>query len=278
MRGDLCQAQPAAYLDKVSSTPDLTQTDSRGHFPEGGKNYCAPVAVSNSFVWLSQHGYPKLLPDITLNKSSAATATNLQPAERLTDQQIAMVRILSQRGYMDTSADDGTEVTNVLRGIKRYVLDHGYAINQLSYQGFRLIDPEFDSGFRYPRLSWIKRCINGKSAVLLNLGWYKFNPHSFAYVRMGGHWVTLVGYGVDDLNQKAESTLIVHNPSQLAGPSFHNDCLKLVRIDYGVLVSRKGYYGFPRPATGFYKIVTGLPPIHDCDTAILEGAVWLELN
>ena len=59
-------AQPAAYLDKVYSTPDLTQTDPRGSFADGGENFCAPVAVSNSFVWLSNNGYPKLLPSIKI--------------------------------------------------------------------------------------------------------------------------------------------------------------------------------------------------------------------
>ncbi len=267
-----CLAQPAAYLDKVSSTPDFTQTNARGHFPEGGKNYCAPVAVSNSFVWLAKHGYPKLLPALPLTG-------NTQQDDRLTDQQIAMIDILSNREYMDTRAEEGTEVSNVLRGIKRYILEHGYSIKTLNYQGFRLTNPEFESSSRYPRLASIKQGIAAnKSGVWLNIGWYKCNPQNFAYMRQGGHWVSLVGYGVDAQNQKADDIFIVHNPSQLAGLTFHNDFIKLVRIDYGVLVSPRGFYGFPRPAPGFYKIVSGMPPIHGCNTAVLEGVIFLELN
>src|SRR6202034_2187503 len=119
-----------AYLDKVSSTPDLTQTDPRGQFAENGTNYCAPVAVSNSFVWLSDHGYPKLLPD---------SGKNISPANKQTEllnRQIALAKILSSPEFMNTKADEGTYVDNVLLGIKKYVQKQGYAIKQLSYQGF----------------------------------------------------------------------------------------------------------------------------------------------
>ena len=260
-----CWSQPAFYVDKIFSTPDLTQTDSRGHFAEGGKNYCAPVAVSDSFVWLSAHGFPRLLPD-------------KQGVKELSEKQLALVQILSSPEYMNTSADEGTEVFCVLRGIKKYIQERGYSIKRLTYQGFRQIDPEFDSGHSCPRLSMIKQDILGKSGVWLNLGWYKYKPENDTYTRLGGHWVTLVGYGVNVENKLAPNTLIVHNPSRLAGLDFHNDFLALLRIKSGLLISHKLIYGFPLPAAGFYKITSGLPAIRGCDAIILEGSIVLELQ
>lgn len=272
------QAQPAVYLDKLS-TPDLTQTDPRGHFAQIGKNYCAPVAVSNSLVWLSRHGFEGLLPGAEDTKQPNALNASAEAKDQiLAERQIALVKTLSSPAYMNTRADEGTEVSDVLRGLKKYILQKGYSIKSLGYQGFRLTDPEFDTGYRYPRLSLIKQGITGKSGVWLNTGWYKYKPETDTYVRLGGHWVTLVGYGINASNSPSPDILIVHNPSPLAGLTFHNDFLQLVRINSGVLVSHKGIYGFPRPAAGFYKIVSGLPAIPQCNTAILEGALVLELN
>ncbi len=266
-------AQPDSYTDKVSSTPDLTQTDVRAHFDQGGKNYCAPVAVSNSFVWLAEHGYPKLLPESHVNSYQAKI---LSKEEDLINRQIELARILGSTAFMNTKGEEGTEVDNVLLGIKGYVSQQGYRIKRLGYQGFRSLLSEFDMGSRRPRLEWLRQGILGRSGVWLNIGWYRFNSQSRTYVRIGGHWVTLVGYGIDENNKPADNIFIIHNPAPKAGNEFHNDFIQLKPIE-GVLVSRTGLRGFPRPAWGFYKIVSGLPPFADCDTAILEGAVVLEL-
>jgi hypothetical protein len=261
----LCLAQPSVFLDKVDTTPDLTQTDPRGKFAENGINYCAPVAVSNSFVWLSEHGYPKLLPNVPKGEST-----------NIVSRQLSLVKILGSSDYMDTKADEGTYVDNVLLGIKKYVLKQGYSIKNISYQGFRSNLAEFDGGARSPRLASLKQGLIGKSAVWLNIGWYQHNPNSGTYVRVGGHWITLVGYGIDKDNKHIDNGLIVHNPSPRSGNTFHNDFVSLVPVQ-GVLVSRRGLLGFPRPAWGFYKIVGDLVPLPGSDTVILESAVILEL-
>ncbi len=95
-------------------------------------------------------------------------------------------------------------------------------------------------------------------------------------MRVGGHWVTLVGYGVNKEGKPTNNLLIVHNPSPRAGATFHNDFIALRPLQ-GVLVSRRGLLGFPRPAWGFYKIVGDLSPVPGSDTAILESAIILEL-
>ncbi len=41
---------PSRYAKKILTTPDLTQTDPEGGFPNGGRALCGPVSVSNSFM------------------------------------------------------------------------------------------------------------------------------------------------------------------------------------------------------------------------------------
>ncbi len=147
----------------------------------------------------------------------------------------------------------------------------------MSYQGLRSNLSEFDTGVRSPRLPLLKQGIIGKSGVWLHIGWYQHNAQSGTYVRVGGHWITLVGYGVDRDGKPANNWFIVHNPSPRAGQIFHNDFIRLEPIS-GVLVSRRGLLGFPRPAWGFYRIIGDLNPIAGSHTAILESAITLELH
>ena len=57
------------YTEKLD-TPDLMQTDPDGRLPDGGKKYCAPVAVSNSFMWLAENGFENLAPKLRDRKTA----------------------------------------------------------------------------------------------------------------------------------------------------------------------------------------------------------------
>jgi hypothetical protein len=65
---------PGSYTEKALSTPDLYQGDRQARLPGGGRGYCAPVAVSNSLVWLMHNGFPSLLPPATLGRVSLNNA------------------------------------------------------------------------------------------------------------------------------------------------------------------------------------------------------------
>ena len=51
---------PDVSVDRLNATPDLMQSLPAAALPGEGLSYCGPVAVSNSLVWLSHHGFPKL--------------------------------------------------------------------------------------------------------------------------------------------------------------------------------------------------------------------------
>jgi hypothetical protein len=57
-----------------------------------------------------------------------------------------------------------------------------------------------------------KGLINPKSTMILVWGRYKMDRGG-DLIRIGGHYVTLVGYGIDENNKIRKNTLIIHNPA-----------------------------------------------------------------
>jgi hypothetical protein len=95
----------------LHDVPDFTQTDVRGAASGNGQQYCAPVAVANSFMWLGED----------------------------TQDQLLLIEKLASRDYMNTSLKNGTGTTGVLRGADKLAIEMfgGYA--QLEYVGISTI-------------------------------------------------------------------------------------------------------------------------------------------
>jgi hypothetical protein len=108
-------AQPSSYRAKVLNTPRFLQTDRDAGFENAGDQYCAPTAVSNSLMWLANHGYRKLKPSATSEKAA----------------QIRMIKLLANSDLMNTNPEKGTDVSEVIAGVQGYVEKAGYAIAQL---------------------------------------------------------------------------------------------------------------------------------------------------
>lgn len=295
-------AYPPVYTGKLRGTPDLCQADKAARLPRGGKGFCAPVAVSNSLVWLARNGYPDLLPK--------------NANRRMTQPQLAA--LLGKPGYMDTSGDLGTSPTDLLTGVSRFLGERGYVYEYLAYQGWREHPAAMSGKSETPEIDWIKDGLVGDSAVWLNVGWYAYDPMTEIYERVGGHWVTLVGYGVDRKGQANPEILIIHDPStrsarpkpgnaaelprkaqqppaSLTAPSeatpatraarpprmpasqpVRHDFVRFVPMSAGTLRSRE--LKLKRSAVGFFRIngITSLEK--EADIAILDGAVVLRMQ
>lgn len=251
---------PSFCTDNIYSIPDLTQTDKKANFPGGGSQFCCLVSIANSLMWLDSNGFQNLVG----NSGS--------PFE----DQVKLVKLLSSKRYMDTSLVDGTGTTKLIRGIKKYVKDRGYEIAQLNYEGWRKHPPEMKTVIPVPRLSWIKHGILGNGAVWLNVGWYKYNSSRNEYVRIAGHWVTLVGYGKDENGTLNQNCLILHDPSPRAGKTFSNEYAIVNKIRTGTLVGK--WIGMPRSAVGYYKLGGGMHIKKQADVAIIDGAIALKLK
>ena len=225
--------------DMLYDVPDFTQTDVRGAGSGNGQQYCAPVAVSNSFIWLGDS-----------NQS-----------------QLRLIEKLASSDYMNTSLKNGTGTTGVLRGADKLAKEMfgGYA--QLEYQGWRKHPAQYSRGVKVPRLDWIVNGINEKSAVWVNVGWYRYNSATDEYRRIGGHWVTLVGA---DRNR-----LIFHDPAPRAGRDFANEYVTISRVESGMLTGKKS--GLPTSARGYIVLGKGMHIKSSADTAIIDGVVKLRL-
>ncbi len=260
-------AYPPAYTEKIDSTPDLLQMDRRNRLPGRGKQYCAPVAASNSLIWLAANGFPDLVPEIA--------------GKKMTQSQLALE--LSMARYMDTSLKHGTTVTEFLIGIGRFMGDRGFPYAFVSYQGWREHPSAFTTGVTVPETDWIKEGLVGDSAVWLNVGWYTHDTKTDIYSRIGGHYVTLVGYGVDKDGKKAPNILIIHDPANWAKkgpkgkrPKIKNDYVLLEKINSGKmgLENSKDLHD----AAGYYKVSGDMAVQRKADLAILDGALVLRLS
>ena len=238
-----------SHRAKVAHTPDFLQTDKDGGFAKGGTQFCAPVAISNSFMWLAANGYDELRPEGNAKRA-----------------QIAMIRALSGREYMNTSPTRGTDPDQVLEGIASYVNDSGYTIEELSFEGWRPVPEEYHYS-EMPDLDDVKASIvDEQSAVWLNVGWYDYDEDSGDYKRTGGHWVTVVGYDGEDL--------LIHDPQPGAGSSFRTQRISFEEIGEGRLTGR--YPNLPRDAAGYYEV--GGEMVTGRKTCILDGVVFLRLE
>lgn len=244
----------AAYTEKIHATPDYMQTDpAYGGFPSD--EFCGPVSVSNSLMWLSDHGFPGL--------------TN-HTSDRKHDQYVLADRLGVE--YMEST--DGTSADELCRGLSAYLDDCGYTYQRLAYQGWRYVSPQFDSGVDIPELDWLRSGVEGLGCTWLHVGWYDFDAARGDYTRVGGHWLTLVGYGHDG-QQENPLYLIAHDPAPRAGSSFANEYVLPAPISGGQLLGSE--YGLPRSAAGYQKLTGGMHIKSTADFAILDGAVVLTM-
>lgn len=256
--GSASYVPPAVYSKKVASTPDLMQRNSK--LTNSGISYCAPVAVTNSLAWLAAHEFPKLLPTRSRDMESAM---------------LEVAGVLGSAKYMNTDPNKGTGCSGVMKGVSRYIRDRGYEYERLEMQGWRKHARAFPPVAAIPQLAWIKKGLIGKSAVWLNVGWYKYDQSTNEYNRIGGHWVTLVGYE-RDRRRKDPTVLIIHDPAPRAGRSFSNEFVSVEKIQSGTLTGEKA--GLPRNAEGYYKLGSGMHLNKKADVAILDVTVVLEME
>jgi len=116
-------AAPPSHTAKLKDTPDIYQhmtgidsRPSRNPDKEFERNFCGPCAASNAFMYLANNGYAKL-------KIPVATLGN-DPLR----QQIKMVDILADPGYMDTRDNEGTGQTRFIKGVWNYIAKAGLKV------------------------------------------------------------------------------------------------------------------------------------------------------
>ena len=258
----LLGASPPKYIDKVADTPDFLQTDPRATFPGGGRQFCAPVAVSNSFMWLAEHGYGHLKPQGRGSNEAA---------------QAAMVRTLASAEMMNTSLKDGTTMADALEGVDRYVGKVGYKCREIKCRGWRVAARKYKPEAQLPDPAWMKESIAvANSGVFWDVGWYALTDKPGEYRRVGGHWVTLVGYGEDEQGREAPDVFILKDPAAQAGLTPANEYVLLDKLRKGKLTGDQT--GLPIRAAGYYQVVGGMHISKKAKCAILDAVVVVVLD
>jgi len=247
-----------AFTEVVDEIPDLLQIDPEARFEGMGAAFCAPVAVSNSLVWMHRTGLASLL----------------DPADTEKKAQIALVKSLASQNYMNTDVKKGTGPWGVLSGLDHYLKERKVSGYNLLYQGWRPHPKPFHCERLVPDTAWMYDILRQGGGVWLNVGWYTYASEKNQYKRIGGHWLTLVGYGEEEDGKPNPKMLILHDPGPRAGATFANEYVLCRVISSGTLTGDRK--GLPRPAEGFHKLEGGMHVRRTADCAILDGVVALQ--
>jgi len=114
--------------------------------------------------------------------------------------------VLSGTEFMATWAQTGTNPPGVIRGLERYAARLG-GLDALAYVGGAPMPWQLKMGYRVDA-KWLQQALANDTSVVLNLGWYAPREDDRnTLIRVGGHWVTLLGVSEDRV-------LNLHDPGQ----------------------------------------------------------------
>jgi len=224
----------------LASIPDLSQRDPSANFPDDGRKYCAPVAVSNSL----------------------STAMGGMPST----QQIELARTLGSADYMATGTK-GTSPKQLLQGLERYLDTHktsqpSFYKSKLEYRGQRSVARKYNRDLdRQAELPWLINGIKQEKHIWLNIGWYQTQANG-KQKRIGGHWVTLVGYEkLGSLKDGKGEYLIINDPATRGGDNQEQLTVNMTKLN-----GRMGY-----------QLMNQASMPKKADMAWLDGAIQLAL-
>ncbi|MEP2101506.1 MAG: C39 family peptidase [Parasphingorhabdus sp.] len=240
----LLETLPTENLEYVDAIPDVPQTSAKGLNFGDGQQFCGPASAANALSWL-------------VGEPDKARVTMLK---------------LASNDYMNTSLKNGTGLDGFIFGVDRFARENFRAYKRLQRRGWRHLSDgyeRFDSD-KLISVDWLAAGVSNRSAVWLNIGWYVHTEEEDRYRRIGGHWVTLVGY---DFNR--DSQFVIHDPSPRAGSGLKNHKITVSPIATGGLTGDKK--SMPGTAVGLLKIDEGILMKPGADTAIIDAAVRLDL-
>lgn len=239
--GGGCDLQPSeSHTSKMGATPDYTQTDpAYGGFTDGN-NFCGPTAVSNSLMYLRDHGYPGVAESTTDAK----------------EDQHDLIAEIASPAYMNTSGVfNGTPPGQLVDGLVSYLGDRGVGFSSLEWQGWVpegfAVAPAYDTGVATPTLDAIKVGVEGSAVAWLMLAMGVYDAAGGSHIIQNGHWVTVVGHGVDASGENPDA-LVVHDPWTSGEPHFFVVASPMGPGEF--VVDYPGFDGLTFDATGALRL------------------------
>ncbi|MEO1293289.1 MAG: hypothetical protein AAFV62_10735 [Pseudomonadota bacterium] len=242
---------------RMDEIPDFSQTHPDLRLPNGGSHYCAPVAAANGLVWFARHrGYRRLLPvtGVTLSDRVAEVALTL-----------------GDETLMSTAPKGGTSIGRFLTGLDGYVAQQGYKA-RLHYRGVWRVERRFHDGDAPPDIDWMIRRFDRNEAVWATVGFYQQSGRD-EYSRIGGHFITMVGYGVDARGRNNRKVVVFHD-SDDGDDAARARHLKLSPMQDGWIVHRDGRRG--KEAKGILRIDEGYT-LKPGVVALIDSAIAFSL-
>ena len=252
-------AHAATYdTSRMDQFPDFSQTDPALKLPGGGEYYCVPVATANALVWYAkERGYSDLLPVRGVS---------------MTEKVAAVARQLGEKKYMSTAPKGGTSHVRFMKGLSSYIKDAGYS-SKIYYRGRWRMPKQYGRiKVGAPSIDDIQDKFSSGSAVFLSIGYYKQGSHSGELKRIGGHFVTVVGFGVDKNGSVDREMVVLHDPGDRSS-AVTKRYFRLEEIRHGTFVSRNGSES---DASEHLKVVEGFP-LRDGLVAVVDAVIALEL-
>ena len=176
---------------------------------------------------------------------------------------------------MNTQRKTGTHVNPFLHGVDRFLRERGLREYSLRFQGYREHERRYSAGSHAPRIAWIQSALARGGCVWLLVGWYDHDAGENEYHRVGGHWVTAIGYGVGRDGTRDARIIVIHDPSAAAGRYPAREFVRLARLADGTLVGARS--GHTCPARGIFRMEGEMHVKRGVDLALLDGAVALVL-
>lgn len=205
---------PKRYSQKIGHMPDLCQTDKAfASLPGGGRQHCAAAAVVNVLVGMDLMGYENLIPGLP----------------RETGNVLAVMKQLGSPAYMNIGKK-GVGPVSVMRALGRYVRERKYTVSFQS-RGWRRAGRSHVDESISPE--WLKEGILGRSNTVLNVGWYKLDAEAAQYERVGGHYMSIVGYSTTVHG----TTFHLHDPARRSGKGKITHAVSLVPVRKDVAYS-----------------------------------------
>ena len=244
---------------RLDRMPDFTQTDPALGLPNGGRMYCAPVAAANALVWLAEHrGFARLLPIRGLTT---------------TEKVATVAKTLGEPDFMSTAPKGGTSPSRFLIGLENYTKHAGYSAD-ISYRGRWQMPSRFGGGGDVPDYDWITEQFDDGNALWIAIGFYEEGNLTGELKRVGGHMVTIAGYGVDEHGDPESSTLILHDSDDRQSSEIQRIYLRTESLRGGWFLNadeeRATEADGHLAVTGGYRLRSGI-------IAIIDSAIALGL-
>lgn len=234
---------------KAEETPCFWQQDETAGFVDGGSNYCAPTAISNGLIYLTQaRGLKGLVPG---------------PEH---DQQIALIEKLARE--MDTDPKNGTSPDKIITGLRHYVQANGFRMKRLevaTWRGLSEVNRACTVG-KKPVLEWIRAAATDPDCVeVFNVGWYRKEERGF--IRHSGHWVTVVNAG------PGSRDFSIHNPLLRPNTQKQKKAVSLTILDKGFNIINAEGKGTGNMGGYFQVAGPGLPLSGKTTAAVLDSVI-----